>query len=348
MSDLIDFLPYPPHHKQTMKYRLFKKSQVKASEIGFGLWTLATGWWGQVSDEEAVRLLQKAFELGVTFYDTADGYGDGRGERLLAQAFSKKRNEIVISTKFGYDFYHHASARRGQQEIPQNFSPDYIRFACEESLRRLETDHIDFYQIHNAKMDAVESDELFKTLDKLKSEGKILSYGAALGPAIGWLEEGVRLMKERDISGLHTIYNLFEQEPARQFFPAARESGVGILVRVPHSSGLLEGKYTKDTIFDKSDHRAHRNRKWLLEGLEKLKQIQFLTDGTDRTMGQSALKFVLSEPSVTTVLPNIYNEEQLTEFASTSEKTDLSQEELQKLEELYQRQFYLSEQGIVS
>jgi len=324
-----------------MKYRRFLKSGVATSEIGFGLWTVSTGWWGNKSEDEAVRLLQRAFDYGIIFYDTADTYGNGRGEMLLAKAFRNKRSQITISTKFGYDFYHFAGERKGQQEIPQDFSPNYIRFACEESLKRLETDHIDFYQVHNSKMDAVLNDDLFSALEQLKTEGKILSYGAALGPAIGWREEGIKLMTERKIDGLHTIYNLLEQEPGRDFFPIAEEHQVGILVRVPHSSGMLEGKYTAETKFDEKDHRSHRSKSWLIEGLQKIEQLKFLTEDKNRTLGQVALKFILAQPSVVTVLPNIYNEEQLKEFAMAAETPDLTRDELKQLDELYKNNFYV-------
>ena len=325
-----------------MKYRRFPKSGVTTSEIGFGLWTLSTGWWGNRSDAEAIELLQKAFDFGIIFYDTADTYGNGRGETLLAKAFYGKRNQITISTKFGYDFYHFAGERKGQQEIPQDFSPSYIRFACEESLKRLQTDHIDFYQIHNSKMDAVLNDDLFASLEKLKTEGKILSYGAALGPAIGWREEGIQVMQNRKIDGLHTIYNLLEQDPGRDFFPIAREHQVGILVRVPHSSGMLEGVYTKDTTFEKTDHRSHRPKSWLIEGLQKIERLKFLTEGKGRTLAQAALQFILTEPSVGTVLPNIYNEAQLKEFASAVDAPLLTKEELNQIAELYQNHFYVT------
>jgi aryl-alcohol dehydrogenase-like predicted oxidoreductase len=303
------------------------------------LWTLSTGWWGNRSEDEAIDLLRKAFDLGITFYDTADTYGNGRGEIMLARAFGEKRGEITISTKFGYDFYHFSGERKGQQEIPQDFSPTYIRFACEESLKRLETDHIDFYQIHNSKMDAVANDDLFDTLEKLKAEGKILSYGAALGPAIGWKEEGLKVMQERNLDGLHTIYNLLEQDPGRDFFPIAEEHGIGILVRVPHSSGMLEGKYTLETKFDEKDHRSHRPRTWLIEGLQKIERLKFLTEGRGRTLAQAALQFILAQPSVVTVLPNIYNEGQLKEFAQASETPRLTKEELGRISELYERHF---------
>ncbi|MBI4372371.1 MAG: aldo/keto reductase [Candidatus Omnitrophica bacterium] len=330
-----------------MKYRRFQKSGVTTSEIGFGLWTVSTGWWGKVDEEKSVRLLQKAFDHGIIFYDTADTYGNGLGETLLAKAFNGKRNQITISTKFGYDFYHFSGERKGQQEIPQDFSPAYVRFACEESLKRLETDHIDFYQIHNSKMDAVMNDELFETLEQLKADGKILSYGAALGPAIGWREEGVKVMRERKIEGLHTIYNLLEQDPGRDFFPIAEEYQIDILVRVPHSSGMLEGVYTKDTKFDEKDHRSHRPRSWLIEGLQKIDRLKFLTASTGRTIGQAALQFILAQPSIATVLPNIYNENQLNEFAGAVDTPVLTEDELKQIDELYRNHFFVKAEAEV-
>jgi aryl-alcohol dehydrogenase-like predicted oxidoreductase len=324
-----------------MKHRNLGDTGIRVSAVGFGVWTVSTGWWGIKDDDYAVDLLRKAHAAGITFFDTADTYGNGKGETLLARALKDVRDEIVIATKFGYDFYNHADERRGQQELPQDFSPTFIRFAVEQSLQRLETDRIDLYQIHNPRMSAIENDELFATLDDLKSEGKIRAYGAALGPAIGWEEEGIASMRTRDIDSLQIIYNMLEQDPGRAFFPDARERNVGVLVRVPHSSGMLEGKYTKDTTFPPNDHRSHRPREWLIEGLQKIEQLNFLTEGTGRTLGQAAIQFILSEPSIASVLPNIYDEEQLADFAAASDTAELSQDELDRIADLYEHAFYL-------
>src|SRR6185312_14782476 len=235
---------------------------------------------------------------------------------LLADALGDVRDKIVIATKGGYDHYTYGGERRGQKEIPQDWSPAYIRKAVEGSLQRLNTDHIDIYQLHNAKMDCVMRDDLFDELERLHEEGKIGVYGPALGPAIGWEDEGLYAMEHRKIGVLHTIYNMFEQDPGRAFFPVARDKGIGVLVRVPHSSGMLEGKYTADTVFPENDHRNHRTREWLDQGLRKLETLQFLTEGRDRTIGQAALQFILAEPSIASTLPNIYGEDQLAEFAA--------------------------------
>jgi hypothetical protein len=172
-----------------MRYRSLGKTGVQVSEVGFGVWTLSTGWWGEVDDERSVSLLRRAFEKGIDYFDTADTYGSGKGETLLADAFGGMREEIVISTKIGYDFYNHPQ-RRGQQERPQDWSEDFIRFALEQSLKRLRTDYVDLLQLHNTKMDAIENDALFELMEEFEREGKIRSYGVALGPKIGWLEEG--------------------------------------------------------------------------------------------------------------------------------------------------------------
>jgi aryl-alcohol dehydrogenase-like predicted oxidoreductase len=328
-----------------MRYRSLGKTGVQVSEVGFGVWTLSTGWWGEVDDERSVRLLRRAFEKGIDYFDTADTYGSGKGETLLADAFGGMREEIVISTKIGYDFYNHPQ-RRGQQERPQDWSEDFIRFALEQSLKRLRTDYVDLLQLHNTKMDAIENDALFELMEEFEREGKIRSYGVALGPKIGWLEEGVKAIRERDLASVQMIYNLLEQDPGRGLIEAARETGTSLIVRVPHSSGMLEGKYTEETTFAKHDHRRHRPREWLLDGLKKVEQLGFLTESGERTLGQTALKFALASPEIVSTLPNIYDEEQLEEFAAAPDTPDLELEELSRIAELYENNFGLEASGI--
>ncbi len=321
-----------------MKYRRLGNTDIEVSEVGFGVWTVSTGWWGEVEDERSVHLLRQAYERGINYFDTADTYGSGKGETLLYDAFGHMRDEVVISTKIGYDFYNHTQ-RRGQQERPQDWSEKFIRFALEQSLKRLGTDYIDFLQLHNAKMNAIENDALFSLMEEFESEGKIRAYGVALGPKIGWLEEGVKAMQTRNLDGLQMIYNILEQDPGRSLIEVARKTGMSLVVRVPHSSGMLEGKYTKDTTFARNDHRRHRPKEWLLDGLKKVEQLDFLT--AERTLGQVALKFILASPEIASTLPNIYDEEQLEEFASAPDTPDLTEEELARIEELYENNFGL-------
>ena len=327
-----------------MKYRRFGNTDLTASEVGFGVWTVSTAWWGITEEAAGVRLLQRAFDLGVTYFDTADTYGNGLGETILVKALKGKRGQMVISTKVGYDFYHaDTSDRSGHRELPQDWTPGYVRFACEQSLKRLETDRIDFYQLHNPRLDAIGRDDLFAALEDLKAEGKIRHYGATLGPAIDprQIDESRALLTERRIAGLQIIFNMLEQQIGAPVCPLAAERGVGMLARVPHSSGLLEGQYTEETTFDASDHRSHRKREWLTEGLKKIARLEFLTSGGRMTLGQAALKWLLHQPAMVTVLPNIYTEEQLTECAAAPGKPDFTPEELQQVADLYARNFDL-------
>ena len=328
-----------------MKYRNLADTDIRVSEVGFGVWTVSTGWWGEVDEKKSVELMRKAFDAGINYFDTADTYGSGLGETLLADSFGHMRDEVVISTKIGYDFYNH-TARRGQQERPQDWSEKFIRFALEQSLKRLGTDYVDFLQLHNTKMDAVEDDVLFDLMDEFKSEGKIRAYGVALGPKIGWLDEGARAMRERDIAGEQMIYNLLEQDPGRGLVEAARETDTSLIVRVPHSSGMLEGKYDENTTFGENDHRRHRPKEWLTGGLKKVEQLSFLTESDERTLGQAALKFCLASPEVVSTLPNIYGEEQIEEFAAAPDTPDLTDEELARVAELYESNFGLEPSGV--
>jgi aryl-alcohol dehydrogenase-like predicted oxidoreductase len=331
-----------------MRYRLFPGTGIKVSEIGFGTWTLSTGWWGKKTDEEAVALLRAAKdEYGVSFFDTADTYGNGRGERQLAEAFRGNRADVVYSTKIGYDIYDPAAqtARRGQSELPQKFDRDYMRFALDKCLERLETDHVEVLQLHNIKMEHVRDASIWESLREMQGEGLIGVWGAAFGPAIGWLYEAVELCeRESDIGTIQMIWNILEQHPGTAMIDAAKElaPNCAFNIRVTHASGMLEGKYTEETVFPANDHRRHRPRSWLTNGLKKIRNLDFLT--TRMTLGQAALKWLLAEPRVVTTLPNIYDLEQLKEFAEASAKPDFSSEEMEKIAELAARNFGVDEE----
>ncbi len=317
-----------------MNFRKLGETDLSVSEVGFGVWTVGTTWWGRIEESDGVALLVRAYDLGVNLFDTADTYGDGYGEEVLAKALRRKRNDIVIGTKFGYDFY--ANPRReGHKERPQRWDAEFVRHACEQSLRRLKTDHIDLYQLHNPRIEAVRMDDLFETLEALVTEGKIRYYGVALGPDIGWFEEGEASMRERRVPALQIIYSLLEQEPARSFLPIAEEEGTGILTRVPHASGLLDGTYTVDTRFDPSDHRSHRKREWLNEGLRKVERLSFLSDELPSSIGQTAIRFALSGANVASVLPNITSPAQLEEFAAASDMEDIPEDLVRRAHEVH-------------
>ena len=287
--------------------------------------------------------MHKAFDLGITLFDAADTYGNGLSEELIAKAFPKQRDEVVIATKVGYDFVAHGETRgRGQREIPQDFSPDAIVRATNAALKRLKTDRIDLLQLHNIRMEQVYDDAIWTTLNRLKSEGKIRYYGIALGPAIGWLYEGVNCIREREMTSVQHIYNMLEQHPGRAMHEAATEAGkkTMFLIRVPHSSGMLEGRYTEETTFPPTDHRSHRPRSWLLNGIKKIEKLRFL-ENSERSLGQAALQWLLTDDRVASTLPNIYNEEQLMEFAKAPECPSLTADDVNKLENLYSENFGL-------
>lgn len=322
-----------------MERRTFGRSGVEASVVGFGLWTISTGWWGDHSEEAAVELLHQGHAAGITFYDAADAYGDGRSEQLLARAFAGKRDAVTIGTKFGYDIYS-PHERSGHGERPHDWSPGFARFALERSLERLGTDHVDVWQLHNPRFDALRSDALWEEIERLRDEGLVRAVGVALGPAIGWRDEGLWAIENRRLEAIQIIHNMLEQDPGRDLLAAAAEHDVGVMVRVPHSSGMLEGRYTKDTVFPEGDHRRHRPRRWLIEGLEKVERLRFLED-SERTLGQAALAWLFAEPAVTTVLPNIYGPEQLHEFAAAAHVEPLTDDERARVAELYARNFDL-------
>lgn len=327
----------PPLSCAPVKFRRLPQTDLKVSEVGFGVWTVASPWWGITDPKVGVDMLRAGFDAGITFFDTADNYGNGKGETILAEALGEHRDAIVIGSKWGYNFYDHK--RDGQNELPQDFTPAYLRRSIEQSLGRLRTDRIDLLQMHNPRVEAILRDDTFAELETLRQEGKIRSYGVSLGPAIHerQIEEGVAAIEKRRVAIVQLIFNLFEQMLGPKIFAAARTHGAGTLVRVPHSSGLLDGTVSKDTTFGPNDHRSFRKTEWRDQGLKKVERLAFLLEG--RTIGQAALQFVLSHSEVVCVFPNLYNEAQVKEFAATSDTKPLDGGELAKLEELYRANF---------
>jgi len=357
-----------------MRYRNLHGTDLSVSELGFGTWTVSTGWWGNYTDEQARDLMRVAIDLGVNYIDTADAYGNGRGETMLAPLLAE-HPDLIVGTKFGYDFYNNPERPRGQRELPQDMSPKFIRFACEQSLKRMGVDHFAIYQPHNPRVNVLMQDEHWETLEQLKQEGKIRAYGPSLGPAIGWRDEGIYANAVRHAPVTQMIYNMLEQDPGREFilaakrgpsYPAAKNAMQGetnkklctptswfdssfrawkadteeqFLIRVTHSSGMLEGKYTLETTFDESDHRSHRPRAWLVEGLQKVEKLEPLRSERGVTLGQLALLWLYAHPVMLSALPNIYAEDHLREFAAASEHPPLNDAEMESVHELYVRNF---------
>jgi aryl-alcohol dehydrogenase-like predicted oxidoreductase len=321
-----------------MRYRRFGNTELEVSEVGFGAWTIATDWWGKVDDKSG--LVHAALDAGVTFFDTAPVYGDdGFGERIVAELVGK-RDDVVITTKCGYDLDAPRIAP-GHSERPQDWRPEAVRTQLEASLRRLERDHIDLYQLHNVRMEPVLADDLWDELERFRVEGKVREVGVALGPAIGWADEGLHALRERSIVSLQTVFNLLEQEPGRTFAaePAVTEGRGGLIARVPHASDVLSGKVTRDTRFEGDDHRAHRKRENLLDLLDKADTLGFLHGGeTGRTIGQAAVAGILAFDGFTTVLPTCVTADEVREYAAAAEMP-FTGEEKSKLDELWGRNF---------
>lgn len=318
-----------------MRYRRFGQSDLVVSEVGFGAWTLAMTWWGEV--EDPAGLVHAALDEGINFFDTAPVYGDaGAGEEMLAKILGRTRNEVVLTTKCGYDI----SAPRiapGHSERPHDWDPASVRRQLEESLRRLNTDYIDLYQLHNATIDPIRADDLWVELEKMRADGLVRELGVALGPAIGWVDEGLEAIRNRPIVSLQTVMNILEQEPGRTFLeePNVIEGRVGVIARVPHASDVLSGMVTRDTVFEAEDHRSHRNRDAILDLLDMKEHVEFLAHpDTGRSLGQAAMAGLLGFFGVTTVLPTCTTEDQVREYASASD-LPISPEERALLDEVW-------------
>jgi aryl-alcohol dehydrogenase-like predicted oxidoreductase len=323
-----------------MKYRTLGKSGIKVSEIGFGAWTIALDWWGKkIDDEEAIRMLKRAYDLGINFYETADIYGKGKSEKLIAQVFKDMRNEVIYSTKWGYDMY--SVKQVGHSELPQKHNEEFLQFALAQSLGRLQTDYIDVYSLHNPKMDAIRSDKLFVALDELARKAIIKSHGVALGPAIGWKDEGLEAIEKRNITCLQTVYNILEQDPARDFMRAAARHNIGVTARVPDASGLLTGKVSPNTKFDKNDHRSFRKQEFIIEAMQKIENMKPVASSKGWNITELAVKFILSQKQISVVLPTMTSIEEIETFASLSDSNYLSTIEIARMEEMYEKNFYV-------
>jgi len=328
-----------------MYTRRFGDTDLNTSAIGFGTWALGSDWWGPHEDPDL--LVARALELGITFFDTSDVYGQGLNEELVGGALARAgvaREKIQIATKFGYVTDRERTSHT-ESERPHDFSPEHTRRALEDSLRRLRTDYVDLYQLHNPRMEALERDDLFEELEALRAEGKIRHYGVALGPKIGWRDEGVRALCERRLTSLQTVYNLLEQEPGCEFLELAEQHGTGIIARVPTSSGLLEGHLSPDSTFEGNDHRRHRPREWLTEGLAKVAQLEFLQRDGQRTPTQAAMQFILAQPAIACIVHTVTTVAELEEWAGSTDVPELDASELARLDELYRSGFGLTPAG---
>lgn len=317
-----------------MRYKKLGKSEILVSEIGFGAWTIALDWWGKkIQEDEAIRMIKKAYDLGINFFETADMYGKGKSEKLLGQALKGVRDEVVISTKYGYDF--ESAAQIGHSELPQRFDPLFTEHMLRKSLERLQTDHVDVYGLHNPKLNHIRDDTIFYTLDSKINEGLINTYQIALGPAIGWTQEGLEAMNRKNVSAVQTVYNILEQTPGNELIENAKKKNIGILVRVPDASGILTGKVNAETKIDQSDHRSVRKGEWIRASLDKVEQLRPIAERNGLNITELAIKFILSKDAVSSVMPTVISIEEIEQFAAMSDGRYLSSSDMSEISELY-------------
>ena len=325
-----------------MRYRVIPGTDLRVSELSFGNFIYGSFMWGKgpADEPEGIRLQNQALELGVNFFDTADAYNNGRAEEMLAETLRLAgRDKIILATKFGYDFYSDPGVEGSHKERQQNFSPVFVQKALEASLQRLRTDHIDLWQAHNIKLPQM-NDALVDTLRRVQQQGKIRHWGVALGPAIGWREEGVVALRDWHVATVQTVFNIFEQHPGRELCELSQElGGGGIISRVPHSSGILQDLYNENTTF--TDHRKFRDRNWLVYGLKKVEKIRSIQKNHGCTLGQLAIKWLLTWPTLVSVQPNISTAAELREFADACDGNLLSHAEMLEIQDLVENDFGL-------
>src|ERR671921_2169602 len=306
---------------------------MRVSEISLGTWAFG-GDWGTVSEDDAYAALNRAVDLGVNFLDTADVYGDGRSEKLIAKLLKDRPNDdILVATKAG---------RRLDPHTPEGYDYENLSPFVERSLQNLGVEALDLLQLHCPPTEAYRQDSTFQALDRLQEEGKIRNYGVSVEK----VEEARMALSYTNVKTVQIIFNVFRQKPAEEFFPLAEERNIGILARVPLASGLLSGKMSADRAFAEDDHRAF-NRKGEafdrgetfsgvdfetgLEAAEELKEL--VPEG--HTLAQFALRWILMHPAVSCAIPGGKNPSQVEDNVAAAEMPTLPDEVMQRAREIY-------------
>ena len=316
-----------------MKLRELGKTGRKVSELGFGCWAIGGNSYGPTDDKNSLDALSFAYDHDITFYDTADIYGNGHSEELVGQTFreSSKRLKVFIASKVGWDFYHGGTKR--------DFSREHIRFACGESLKRLKTDHIDLYQLHNPTPEQIEEGKMYDVLDELKKEGKILHYGTS----IHTMRDGETTVKNGKSEAIQVIFNLIDQRPIKELFPKTDKAGIGIIAREPLACGILSGKYSEESIFNKLDHRKGWNREKLAQDFKKIRQISEAFHSAKTPLKQAAVEYVLSFQSVSTVIPGMKTISHVEDHLKAVEAPRLTEKEISDIRGMYENEKILQE-----
>jgi len=315
-----------------MKYRALGRTGWKVSEISFGAWAIG-GFWGHVSDEDAMNTLHKAIDSGVNFIDTADVYGDGRSERLIARLKRERKDEIVVATKAG---------RRLPKQTVEGYSRQNLTTWINDSLRNLETNALDLLQLHCPPTDPYYHPEIFGMLDDLVKEGKVRYYGVS----VERVEEALKATEFPKVQSVQIIFNCFRQRPAELFFQQAKQKEVGILARVPLASGMLSGKLKPDSTFPDDDHRKFNRHGEMFDmgetfsgvdykvGLEAVEEIRRLLP-PGASMSQFALRWVLMFDAVSCAIPGGKRPEQVADNCRASDLAPLSAETMAAIERIY-------------
>ncbi len=313
-----------------MQRRPLGKTGLQVSEIGFGAWAIGGNAhgnsYGPTDDGESVAAVQKAVDLGVNFFDTADVYGWGHSEEVLGKALEGRRDQVRLATKVGGDFYHGG--------VRANFDPGYIAFALERSLQRLRTDHVDLYQLHNPPAETVADPAAYEVLKTLKAEGKIVSYGVSVHEPM----EASLCLESGKPEVLQIPFSLFRQEWIDEILPAAHRAGVGIIAREPLGNGFLAGKIRPGQRFPPGDIRHHWPGSMVAGRVAAAERLSILTK-PNRTRTQAALRFVLAFPGTSVAIPGAKTVEQVEENVAAADAPPLTEDEIREARTLYAKDF---------
>jgi aryl-alcohol dehydrogenase-like predicted oxidoreductase len=315
-----------------MKYRPFGRTGWNVAEIGFGAWAIG-GDWGYVSEEDALSALHTAVDSGINFIDTADVYGDGRSERIIARLLKERKERIYIATKAG---------RRLNPHVAAGFTRENLHAFIERSLVNLGVEALDLVQLHCPPTQVYYMPEVFAILDDLVKAGKLRYYGVSVEK----VEEAIKALEFPNLQSVQIIFNIFRQRPAELFFGLAQKKQVAILARVPLASGLLSGKMSRQTMFPADDHRNFNRYGESFDvgetfsgvdfenGLQAVEALRPLVT-TGMSMAQFALRWILMHPPVTTTIPSAKNPEQARQNAAAADLPPLSEEQMRETRRIY-------------
>ncbi len=330
-----------------MKYRQFGNTGWSISEISFGAWAIGGDMWGPQNDDESVKALHKAVDLGVNFIDTAQGYGKGHSEELIGKFLKERREEIFVATKIP-PVEGTVWPPPQEQDILISYPEGYLTKQCEISLKRLQRDYIDVLQFHTWAAAFNTRDEWFNELSRLKEQGKIRAIGVSVHDTTP--DSVIGSLALNKVDSVQVIYNIFEQYPEWNLFPVAQHFAAAIIVRVPFDEGALTGKFTESTKFPEGDVRKHyfrgNNLKAVIKKVEEIKQVKD-EQHPQMSMAEYALRFCLSHPAVSTVIPGIRNIRQAEMNTAASDGVLLSEEEKNKLKKFCWRKDFWREEAVL-